>query len=150
MKDPATGAFGVITLVVALGAQAAALPAVVGRGPLGGARGRARPRRRTGRVHLVRPHHRPGGRRRAGSAPSSPAPSTWSCPSRGRLGLAAASVVAVPDRPWQGPVALVVAAGAAVVLAWHAVRRLGGVNGDVFGGVCEVTVTTSLAVLALG
>jgi adenosylcobinamide-GDP ribazoletransferase len=47
-------------------------------------------------------------------------------------------------------VALAVGALAAVVLARHAIRRLAGVNGDVFGGVCEVTVTVAVAVLALG
>jgi adenosylcobinamide-GDP ribazoletransferase len=47
-------------------------------------------------------------------------------------------------------VALVIAALAAVVLARHAIRRLGGVTGDVFGGVGEVTVTVAVAVLALG
>ena len=149
MKDPATGAFGVITLVLALGAQAAALPAVVGRGPLGVlavalalAAGRAS---FTWCARTTVPAAAPGGLGAlvAGSQ-HVVVPLAWG------LGLAAASVVAVPGRPWQGPVALVVAAGAAVVLAWHAVRRLGGVNGDVFGGVCEVTVTTSLAVLALG
>ncbi len=66
------------------------------------------------------------------------------------LVLAAGALVAVPGRLWQGPVAIVVAAGIAVVLARHAIRRLGGVNGDVFGGVCEVTVIAALAVLALG
>jgi adenosylcobinamide-GDP ribazoletransferase len=43
----------------------------------------------------------------------------------------------------------VVAALVAVVLAGHAVRRLGGVNGDVFGAVCEATVTAAVAVLAI-
>ena len=57
---------------------------------------------------------------------------------------------ACPGGSWLGPVAVVVAALAAVVLARHAIRRLGGVNGDVFGGVCEVTVTAAVAVLALG
>ena len=149
MKDPATGAFGVIALVTALGAQAGALPAVVGRGPLGvlavalaWAAGRASftwcARRGVaaaspsglgalvaGRQHVV-------------------VPVVW------LLVLAGAAVVGVPGRPWQGPVAVVVGALAAVVLARHAIRRLGGVTGDVFGGVCEVTVTAAVAVLALG
>jgi adenosylcobinamide-GDP ribazoletransferase len=149
MKDPSTGAFGVITLIVALGAQAAALPAVVGRGPWGivavavaVAAGRASftwcARRSVGAAA-------PGGLGAlvAGSQPAA-VPLVWG------LVLAAASLVAVPGRLWLGPVAVVIAALAAVALARHAIRRLGGVNGDVFGGVCEVTVTTALAVLALG
>jgi adenosylcobinamide-GDP ribazoletransferase len=149
MKDPSTGAFGVITLVVALGAQATALPAVLGRGPLGIlAVGLAVAAGRASFTWCARRSVRaasPGGLGAlvAGSQ-HAVVPLVWG------LVLAAASVVAVPGRPWLGPVAVVVAALAAVVLARHAIRRLGGVNGDVFGGVCEVTVTTALAVLALG
>jgi adenosylcobinamide-GDP ribazoletransferase len=149
MKDPSTGAFGVITLIVALGAQAAALPAVLGRGPWGVlavalavAAGRAS---FTWCARTTVPAAAPGGLGALVAGSQRPVvPLVWG------LVLAAASVVAVPGRLWLGPVALVVAAGAAVALSRHAIRRLGGVNGDVFGGVCEVTVTTALAVLALG
>lgn len=149
MKDPSTGVFGVVTLVVALGAQAAAIPAVAGRGGLGvlavalaWAAGRASftwcARRGVGAAA-------PGG---LGSLVAGTqhlaVPVGWA------VVLAAAALPAVPGRLWQGPVAIVVAALAAVVLARHVVRRLGGVNGDVFGGVCEVTATAALAVLALG
>lgn len=149
MKDPSSGAFGVITLVVALGAQAAALPAVVGRGPWGVlAVGLAWAAGRASFTWCARrsvPAAAPGGLGAlvAGSQPVA-VPGVWT------VALAAAAVVAVPGRPWLGPVAVVAAALSAVGLAWHAVRRLGGVNGDVFGGVCEVTVTVALAVLALG
>ena len=68
----------------------------------------------------------------------------------GRVLRAAGASPTTPDRPWQGPAAVVVAALAVVVLARHAVRRLGGVNGDVFGAACEVAVTVALAGLALG
>jgi adenosylcobinamide-GDP ribazoletransferase len=149
MKDPSTGAFGVIALVTALGAQAAALPAVVGRGPLGvlavalaWAAGRASftwCARRGIRAAA------PGGLGAlvAGSQHVA-VPVAW------LVVLAGAAVAGVPGRPWQGPMAVGVGALAAVVLARHAIRRLGGVNGDVFGGVCEVTVTAAVAVLALG
>jgi adenosylcobinamide-GDP ribazoletransferase len=149
MKDPSTGAFGVITLVVALGAQAAALPAVLERGPLGvlavalaWAAGRAS---FTWCARQGVPAASPGGLGAlvAGSQRVA-APAVWA------VVLAAAAILAVPGRLWQGPVAVVLGALAAVALARHAVRRLGGVNGDVFGGVCEVTVTMTVAVLALG
>ena len=149
MKDPSTGPFGVISLVLALGAQAAALPAVVGRSPfevlavaLAWAAGRAS---FTWCARRGVPAAAPTGLGALVAGSQHPVvPVAWS------VVLAGAAVVAVPGRPWQGPVAVVVGALAAVVLARHAVRRLGGVNGDVFGGVCEVTVTAAVAVLALG
>ncbi|NMO93376.1 adenosylcobinamide-GDP ribazoletransferase [Actinomycetospora sp. TBRC 11914] len=149
MKDPTTGAFGVVALVLVLGAQAAALPAVAGRGGLGvlgvalaWAAGRASftwcARRSVGAAA-------PGGLGALVAGTQHLAvPVGWG------VALAAACLVVVPGRLWQGPLAVVVAALVAVVLARHAVRRLGGVNGDVFGGVGEVTVTAALAVLALG
>ncbi|MCD2196519.1 adenosylcobinamide-GDP ribazoletransferase [Actinomycetospora endophytica] len=149
MKDPSTGAFGVITLIVALGAQAVALPEIVGRGPLGvpavalaWAAGRAS---FTWCARRSVPAAAPGGLGAlvAGSQPPA-VPLGWG------VVLAGVAVLVVPGRLWQGPVAIVVAALAAVGLSWHAIRRLGGVNGDVFGGVCEVTVTAAVAVLALG
>ncbi|GAA4830292.1 hypothetical protein GCM10023201_17510 [Actinomycetospora corticicola] len=149
MKDPSTGAFGVVTLVVVLGAQAAALPVVAGQGAVGvigvavaWAAGRASftwcARRRV-------PAASEGGLGALVAGTQHPAvPAGW-------LGvLALAATLAVPGRWWQGPAALAVAAVVVVLLARHAVRRLGGVNGDVFGAVCEVAVTVALAGLALG
>jgi adenosylcobinamide-GDP ribazoletransferase len=149
MKDPSTGAFGVIALVTTLAAQAAALPAVVGRGPLGvlavalaWAAGRAS-FTWCARRGVTAAAPRGLGALVAGRQHVA-VPVVW------LVVLAGAGVVGVPGRPWQGPVAVVVGALAAVVLARHAIRRLGGINGDVFGGVCEVTVTAAVAVLALG
>jgi adenosylcobinamide-GDP ribazoletransferase len=149
MKDPSTGAFAVVTLVLALGIQAAALPAVAGRGGLGVlavALAWA-----AGRVSFSWCARRgvaaaaPGGLGALVAGTQHLAvPVGWT------VVVAAAALLAVPGRLWQGPVAVLVAALVAVVLARHAVRRLGGVNGDVFGGVCEATVTAALAVLALG
>ncbi|WP_433798287.1 adenosylcobinamide-GDP ribazoletransferase [Actinomycetospora sp. CA-084318] len=143
MKDPSTGAFGVITLVVVLGAQAAALPAV---GPVGTALAWALGRASFSWCARRRVPAASAGGLGALVAGTQPAavPVGWA------LVLAAAAALAVPGRWWQGPAAVLTAAVVAVLLARHAVRRLGGVNGDVFGAVGEVTVTVTLAVLALG
>ncbi len=62
--------------------------------------------------------------------------------------VTAAAVVAVPGRPWQGPVAVLAGAGAAALLVRHAVRRFGGVTGDVIGAAVETATVVALLVLS--
>ena len=61
--------------------------------------------------------------------------------------LGAVSLLASPA--WLGPVSLVVGLGAGAGLLAHAVRRLGGITGDVLGAVCEVTATLTYIVVSL-
>jgi adenosylcobinamide-GDP ribazoletransferase len=70
------------------------------------------------------------------------------------LAAAAAAVVisAGAGRPlgWTLPLAVAAGLGAALVVQRHAVRRLGGITGDVLGALAEVAATVTLVVAAMG
>jgi adenosylcobinamide-GDP ribazoletransferase len=63
--------------------------------------------------------------------------------------VAAASLLAVPGRPWQGPLAVAAALLAVLVLRGHVVRRLGGITGDVLGFLVEAATCVAMVGLAI-
>ncbi|MGH3765526.1 MAG: adenosylcobinamide-GDP ribazoletransferase [Pseudonocardiaceae bacterium] len=146
MRDGSCGPFGVVTLVLVLTMQATALGAladtgrlipvvlamVAGRAAFGWcARRGIPPARPAGMGALV-----------AGSQPVA-VPAAWS------VILLAASLLAVPARPWQGALAVTLAAATVVALSTHTHHRLGGLTGDALGAANELTTTIILTICAL-
>ncbi len=144
MKSGAAGPAGVGALVVVLGTQAAALGSLLdGRGPVVAgvlvcasrvavtitcARG----------VRAARPDGL--GASHAGSVPRPVAIAAWLA-----TGAVAAATLAWADGAWWHVViGFVVAAVVVALLVLRAVRRLGGVTGDVFGAAIEVTLVILL------
>jgi adenosylcobinamide-GDP ribazoletransferase len=60
-----------------------------------------------------------------------------------------ATVIGTP-LGWTLPLAVVAGLAGAFVVQQHAVRRLGGITGDVLGALAEVAVTVTLVVAAMG
>ncbi len=153
MRDGGSGPFAVVTLLVTLGVQAAAFAALAD-GPVVPAVAAAALAAATGRAGFAWcarrgvPAARPGGLGAtvAGSQPPWVAPVWW-------LALAGvwagtAGLWPVPGRPWQGPLAVAVAAVTVLALSAHTRRRFGGTTGDVLGAANELAVTAALVVLS--
>ena len=146
MREGGAGPFAVVTLVVVLGAQAAALAALAERPPeaaLGGvvlacAAGRAAfgwvCRRGVAAA-------RPGGLGAmvAGSQPWWVAVAWW-------IALAGGGWL---TNGWRGVLAVALGAAVVVALSWHTTRRFGGMTGDVLGAASELATTAALVALTV-
>jgi len=151
MKQPDIGPFGVVTLVLILTADIASLAGVSGGvwAPVGVLAVSAA----TGRVAAV---HAAASRARAVSQSrfgrlvagrvTAAASAAWTLAALG-FGAAVAVALSVPPGWILGPQA------AALAVAWllrrHAARRLGGINGDVFGALIETATAVTLIGAAL-
>lgn len=147
MRDGSCGPFGVLALVLVLSTQAVALGAltetgrlipvvlavIAGRAAFGWcARRGVPPARPAGMGALV-----------AGTQPVA-IPVSWG------VALLAIGLLAVPGRPWQGALAITLAALMVIAFSTHTRRRLTGVTGDILGAASELTTTLILAICAVG
>ncbi|MFJ4768941.1 adenosylcobinamide-GDP ribazoletransferase [Streptomyces uncialis] len=154
MKRSDIGPFGVITLLLVLLAQTAALGELYARSWAHGALA-ALVAAVTARLALTLtarpgvPPARPGGLG-AAVAGTVPLPAAAALLTLSATGAAGAAYALGPSDAVRAAVAVLVGCGAAELLLRHCVRRFGGVTGDVFGGVAETAATGALVVLTLG
>lgn len=146
MKRPDIGPFGVVALVVTVLLQAAALAGLAGPAAVPAALAAFA----TGRLAVswacrrgVPPARPDGLGALVAGTVGGPALAL------GTLLTAAVAAPAVPGRPWQGPLAVAAGLTAGLLLVRHAVRRFGGITGDVLGAAVEVATSLSLLVLVL-
>ncbi|MBT3165909.1 adenosylcobinamide-GDP ribazoletransferase [Streptomyces sp. Vc74B-19] len=154
MKQSDVGPFGVLTLVLVLLAQVAALAQAYGdswaRGALAAVVSAVAAR--LALTLAARPGVPPARPEGLGAAVAGVVPVRGAAVAvllvTGALAGAGAALGA-PDALRAG-LAVLMAAGAAELLLRHCVRRFGGVTGDVFGGLAETAATTALVVMSLG
>jgi adenosylcobinamide-GDP ribazoletransferase len=147
MKSPEVGPFGVAALVLVLGLEVAGFAALAGTGRWLAA-GVAVAAGRVAMSWACRrglPAARPNGLG-AMWADSVPVPvaAGWA------VLAAVVAAFAVPHRPWQGPLAVLLSVAAIELLGRHARRRFGGSTGDVMGASGELATALAVAVFALG
>ncbi|MEU9985599.1 adenosylcobinamide-GDP ribazoletransferase [Streptomyces sp. NPDC048045] len=154
MKQSDIGPFGVITLVLVLLAQTAALAQLYGDSWTRGAAGAvisavAARLALTLAARTGVPAARPEG---LGAAVAGvvPVPGALAVAAVCTLGAAAWGAVPGPLGGLRAAAAVLLALAAAELLLRRCTRRFGGVTGDVFGALAETAATTALVVLSLG
>ncbi|WP_327676435.1 adenosylcobinamide-GDP ribazoletransferase [Kitasatospora sp. NBC_00458] len=152
MKQSDIGPFGVLTLVLVLLAQVAALSGQFSASPLRGALAvlaaavAARCALAWGCLRSV-PAARPGG---LGAMVASTVTPAAAALSTGAAALLTALAGLADD--WSAlrlPLAVVIGAGCAALLLRRCVRRFGGITGDVLGAMAETAATGALLTIAL-
>ena len=149
MRKPDIGPFGVVTLILVLAAQVAAVAGLLTR-PAGAALAAVVAAAAGGRVAIALTCRRgvtaarPDGLGAlvAGTVPLGSV-------AVAAIATAAVAIPAVPGRLWQGPLAVGLGLLVATTIGWHLRRRLGGITGDVLGAVCELTVTVIYLVASM-
>ncbi|MFF5102553.1 adenosylcobinamide-GDP ribazoletransferase [Streptomyces sp. NPDC000134] len=154
MKQSDIGPFGVITLVLVLLAQVAALARAYedswARGAVAAVVSAAAARLAlTLAARTGVPPARPGGLG-AAVAGTVPARTALAVAAAGTALAAAAGALLGPYDAARAALAVLGALAGAELLLRHCRGRLGGVTGDVFGGLAETAATIALVVLALG
>ncbi len=87
----------------------------------------------------------------AGSVrPAIPAATTLATLAAAVAAVAISATVSGEPLGWTLPLAVLAGLGAGFVAQRHAVRRLGGITGDVLGALAEVATTVTLVVAAMG
>ncbi|TQF73549.1 adenosylcobinamide-GDP ribazoletransferase [Rhodococcus spelaei] len=147
MRGGGVGPFGVVALVVCIGAQTLSFGALANSGQwvavvLAVA---------AGRVAVVLTSRRgvPAASATGFGALVADSQGRWAC-ALWSLALLTASAWSVPGRWWQGPVVVVIALALTVALTRHCARRFGGITGDVLGASVEVGVTVAAVGLLVG
>jgi adenosylcobinamide-GDP ribazoletransferase len=158
MRKPDIGPLGTVTLIMMLLLQVAALSQAESAG---GGRGPAALIAATVTSRLAMtwacrrgvPAARPEGLGAlvAGSVrPAVPAAATAVTLAATTAAVVISATTAGRPLGWTLPLSVVAGLGAALAVQRHAVRRLGGVTGDVLGALAEVAATVTLVVAAMG
>jgi adenosylcobinamide-GDP ribazoletransferase len=82
--------------------------------------------------------------------PAVPAAATAAVVAAAAAAVAISATVTGGPLGWTLPLAVAAGLGAALAVQRHAVRRLGGITGDVLGALAEIATTVTLLVAAMG
>jgi adenosylcobinamide-GDP ribazoletransferase len=148
MRSPEVGPFGVVAIVVAIVLQAGAFAAIAAR-PVLALLAATVAGLATGRLAVTWACRRGMAAARPDGLGALVVGTTRALDlGLGLLGVMLVALLAVPGRPWQGPLAVLAGLGATVLVHRHAVRRVGGTTGDVLGALVEIGQTVALVGLS--